>query len=226
MIVGAHGTPPGAVLAVETAYLLVVRGVHAEATGTLAQDGMSDFMARALKWIVRAVRTIVSGVDEDLHKLPGIDMAKAAGSQKIVNAFQTRNVNLIKTVATQHLSKVQDVLQQNSGVHVKGLTSKLQETLGVSESRAKLWARDQTLKLHADIVQSKHESLGIVEYNWRTSKDGTVRHDHAMLEGKRFRYDAPPVVNTSRVAQGAPERRRNPGKDYECRCHADPVLPA
>jgi SPP1 gp7 family putative phage head morphogenesis protein len=213
--------------AVEQAYLLVLREVHADATAEV-QDAAAvrkGWLARALAWVTKATSTIKSSVDEDLHTLPTVAGARLAGTQELVSQFRTRNVNLIKTVAAEHVATVDRIVRENSGTHVTGLTAKLQESLQVSESKAKFWAVDQTLKLHADIVQTQHERLGIEEYDWITSKDGTVRDDHARLEGQRFRYDDPPVTNASEVAKGRPERRRNPGKDYRCRCHADPVLP-
>jgi SPP1 gp7 family putative phage head morphogenesis protein len=164
-------------------------------------------------------------VDEDLHTLPTVAGARLAGTQELVQQFRTRNVNLIKTVAAEHVATVDRIVRENSGTHVKGLTAKLQETLQVSESKAKFWAVDQTLKLHADIVQTQHARLGIEEYDWKTSEDGTVRDDHDKLKNKRYRYDNPPVTNASEVAKGRPARHCNPGKDYRCRCHADPVLP-
>jgi SPP1 gp7 family putative phage head morphogenesis protein len=214
------------------AYLLAVRETHA---ALLAEHHVQDaaakggWLARALAWVKRATSTIKSAVDEDLSSVPTVQGARLAGTQELVNQFRTRNVNLIKTVAAEHVAKVDAVLRTDAaatgGTHVKGLTAKLQETLQVSESKAKFWAVDQTLKLHADIVQTQHERLGIEEYEWKTSEDGTVRHDHDILKNKRYRYDDPPITNASEVAAGRPARKRNPGKDYRCRCHADPVLP-
>jgi SPP1 gp7 family putative phage head morphogenesis protein len=218
----------------QQAYLLVLREVHSELVGSAAiQDAAAvrkGWLARALAWVTKATGTIKSSVDEDLHTLPTVQGARLAGTQELVQQFRTRNVNLIKTVAAEHVAKVDAVLRADAestgGTHVKGLTAKLQETLQVSESKAKFWAVDQTLKLHADIVQTQHERLGIEEYDWKTSEDGTVRDDHDKLKNKRYRYDNPPVTNASEVAKGRPARRCNPGKDYRCRCHADPVLPA
>jgi SPP1 gp7 family putative phage head morphogenesis protein len=212
----------------QEAYLIVMRGVHAELIGRYVQDSSgvkSSWIKRAMAWVRRAVGTIQSSVDEDAKKLPSIPQAKVAGGAAAVRAFETRNAGLIKTIAAEHTQRVADVVREAGGAHVKGLAAKLQLEFAISESKAKFWARDQTLKLHADIVQSKHQQLGITHYVWRTSQDGTVRHDHSELNGKTFAYSDPPVVNASRVARGEAPRKRNPGKDYECRCHADPVLP-
>ncbi len=228
VVVQARGAPPGAVLAMQEAYLVVLRGVHAELVSRYVQDAAQSgrsWLRSAMNWIRRAVGTIQSSVDEDVSKLPGISQAKVAGGAAAVKSFETRNASLIKTIAAEHTQKVADIVAESGGAHVKGLAAKLQGAFDISESKAKFWARDQTLKLHADIVQSKHQSLGITHYVWVTSKDGTVRHDHSILEGKTFAYASPPITNASEVAAGRPARRNPPGKDYQCRCHADPVLP-
>jgi len=226
LVVAARGAPQGAVNAMIEAYMIVLRGVHADLLRRYVEDGVRpSWMRRALAWVQRAVRTIQTSVDEDLSKLPAIPQAKVAGGVELVRSFETRNAGLIKTIAAEHTQRVADVVREAGGAHVKGLATKLQDEFGVSESKAKLWARDQTLKLHADIVQTKHQSLGITQYVWRTSEDGTVRHDHSLLAGKTFSYASPPITNASEVAKGRPPRHCNPGKDYECRCHADPILP-
>lgn len=220
-VVRARGAPPAALAIMARAYLLVLRAVHATVAAQV-QDAASAPAGKsktAAKLIDQAVRGIQSSVDADLKRLPGIDPSKVAGGELLVRQFRARNVGLIKTIAKEHLSRVDAVIAEHGGLHVKGLAKKLQEAIGVSEARAKFWARDQTLKLHADVVETKHKSLGIVEYVWRTSQDGTVRPDHADLEGKTFKYDDPPVVD-QRTG-----RRENPGHDFNCRCHGDPVLP-
>jgi SPP1 gp7 family putative phage head morphogenesis protein len=220
-VVRAKGAPPGALDWMIRAYLLVLRAVHAQLVTQYVQDAAAGprVPAAALAMIDRATRTIQTSVDEDLKRIPRINMAKVAGGESLVQAFRKRNVGLIRTIGAEHLARVEAVVQGEGARHVKGLAGALQDALGVSESRARFWARDQTLKLHADVVETKHRSLGIVEYIWRTSEDGTVREDHDRLKGKRFKYAEPPIVD-KRTG-----RRENPGKDFQCRCHADPVLP-
>lgn len=89
----------------------------------------------------------------------------------------------------------------------------------VTQSRAELIARDQVLKLNAEVTQKRHEAAGIVEFVWSTSRDERVRPDHKVLEGKRYRYDDPPVVDRRRGTRGLP------GIHFQCRCVAIPVIP-
>ena len=167
--------------------------------------------------IDQTVAGTLAHVRSNTNRLPGIQ-PNPPGGEAAVREFRRRNVRLIRTIAAEHLAEVERIFAERGNLHPEQLRKLLQERLGVSERQARLWARDQTLKLAADVTQAKHEALGITEYEWRTSRDGNVRAMHAKLHGRKFDYSKPPVTN---------ERgdRNNPGRDYQCRCHGDPVLP-
>lgn len=130
-----------------------------------------------------------------------------------VEQLTTANVALIKSVHSQYLDKVQNAVLQ---AQIKGelnadLANKIKQIGGVTESRAKLIARDQSAKVNAALTRARHEELGITHYRWSTSGDERVRDSHAELDGKIFAYDSPPEVG-------------NPGDDFNCRCVAVPVF--
>lgn len=56
-------------------------------------------------------------------------------------------------------------------------------------------------------------------YVWRVPPGfaSRTRPDHLRLNGQRFRWDDPPVVDTRTGARG------HPGHDPRCRCYAEPV---
>jgi SPP1 gp7 family putative phage head morphogenesis protein len=195
-------------LAVEAA----IRAWFAEHRG-LVQDAAPR--RRAAELVDQAVRSIESSVNEEMQPVERIQGARAAGGAQLLEAFRSRNVSLIVTVGEETKTRLDGALKKWGNLHVNDLTAKLLEVSDVSRARARFWARDQTLKLAASVTRAKHESLGIVEYVWRTSGDGTVRPSHDALDGKTFRYDDPPETGTG---------VHNPGEDYQCRCHADPVL--
>lgn len=154
------------------------------------------------------------------------DVARVIGlkSERIttthaVDAWRRQNVDLITRMTSEQLDQVADVLDRFSGRNAFDVADELQKTFSFTRSRAELIARDQILKLNASITQDAHRQAGIEEYIWSTSKDSSVRDSHEKLDGRRFRYDDPPVVDerTGRTA--------NPGEDYQCRCVAIPVLP-
>src|SRR5690606_28516763 len=66
----------------------------------------------------------------------------------------------------------------------------------------------------------RQRKAGVEEYEWHTTGMGSVRENHAKLNGKRFRYDDPPMGG------GTTEHERgNPGEGIGCMCQAIPVIP-
>lgn len=104
------------------------------------------------------------------------------------------------------------------GVRVEEIRARIEERMGVVQSRAELIARDQTLKLYGQIQEARQVDAGIEEYTWSTSQDERVRSRHTELEGTTQRWDTPPIVDPRTG------RREHPGGDFQCRCAAIPIL--
>jgi SPP1 gp7 family putative phage head morphogenesis protein len=185
---------------------------------------------KELGMIERAAQSIRSNVETSLERVPGIDRAKLLhGGQARIVKFRERNARLITEIGKQHLDRVAKLLESSdvASLHVKGIAEKLQAAFDISESRAEFWARDQTLKLNAEVTKDRQTSVGIEEYFWRDSGDEAVRLRHKELaemsnRGIAFRWDDPPPIVSE---PGQPERRAHPGGDYQCRCTAEPKLP-
>ena len=171
----------------------------------------------AVETIVESViRRVSSDVDANLRRIPGIDPKSLVGARRL-NELRDENVSLIKDATEKQIATVRKVLTENSTLSRDALRAKIQETTGASKAKADLWARDQTLKLNAEITKERHLAAGISEYVWTTSGDERVRDFHDDLNGQTFSWDDPPVTN---------ERgdRNHPGEDYQCRCIAYPVI--
>lgn len=154
--------------------------------------------------------------------VPGVARGALLSKPKALAQFTTRNAGLIKGLASFSSDRVAKVVQGASGKHVNTLQREFQQAFGVTESRARLWARDQTLKLHAQITRERHLQLGIDRYYWTDSNDERVRDVHAELAeasdtGTTYDYKRPPIMSED-------GRRGNPGEDYQCRCTAYPAL--
>lgn len=145
-----------------------------------------------------------------------------------IDQFRAENVRLIKNITDDQSRSVETVLRRTlrTGRRAEDIESEIQGSLGVSESRARLIARDQILKLNGELTQLRHREAGVEEYLWSTSRDERVRGnplapdssgDHFHLEGKKFRWDSPPIVDSK-------GRRAHPGEDFQCRCVAIPVI--
>lgn len=136
------------------------------------------------------------------------------GVEDKIKEFRAQNIALIDKAANAYADDVEAVLgdPDNYGIRVEDLKSKLVERGNVSESRAELIARDQTLKLNGQLNELRQTNAGIESYVWSTSHDERVRPDHAELDGQEFRWSDPPEPG-------------HPGQDINCRCVALAVLP-
>jgi len=139
-----------------------------------------------------------------------------------------------KYVSEEQIPKLRQAVQDNvfSGIRRENLIKSFQENYGASYNKAKFWAHQETNLMMAKYKESKYVAAGIPEYKWTCVhmphqknpnaiyKPGEVRYSHGILEGKIFSWTDPPVT----TAPDQPQRRNNPGQDYNCRCFAIPVL--
>ena len=157
-------------------------------------------------------------VSTNLKNQTGIDLSAYLRNNpnvvERVNELTVSNIQLIKSIRTQYLDKVQNAVMQAmvQGALNKDLGEQLKKLGKDAESRAMLIARDQSSKLNAALTRARHEEVGIKKYMWSTSGDERVRASHAEKDGKIFEYTNPPADTG------------NPGHDVNCRCVAIPVL--
>lgn len=157
-------------------------------------------------------------VSKNLKNQTGIDLSAYLGNSpriaEKVNAMTTANVQLIKSIRSQYLDKVQNAVTQAmvNGTLNKDLVQQIKDIGKTTEKRAIFIARDQSSKLNAALTQARHEDVGITKYTWSTSGDERVRESHAEKEGQVFEYANPPADTG------------HPGHDFNCRCVAIPYL--
>lgn len=140
---------------------------------------------------------------------PGLDL----GLESEIAKRRDENIQLVVKAGRSYAEDVRKVFSapENVGLRVEELKAQLQERGDVSESRAELIARDQTLKVNGAITEIRQRAAGVDRYVWSTSLDERVRPEHAALEGQTFSWDSPPAVG-------------HPGEDFQCRCVAVPVI--
>lgn len=148
-----------------------------------------------------------------------VDMVEAWAPQKLVDASQT-SADLIVTLARDGVEDVRAHALNAiaTGARHETVAKLLEKRLGVTESHAKLLARDQISKIVSDFEQERQVRAGITRYEWRTLNDGRVRERHEELRGKIFSWDDPPIINEKTGERG------HPGDDYQCRCYASPIF--
>lgn len=175
---------------------------------------------------LQEVADAVAGASRDVwarqvKAATGVDLpAEEPALGSIFAAFRKENLALITSLAQDKASRVRDILvDAGAGTRVEEIARSIRESTDATRSRANLIARDQVLKLNAQVTQTRHEAAGVSEYRWSTSNDERVRKSHKDLDGTRHAYDAPPVVD---YRTG---RRAHPGEDFQCRCIAEPIIP-
>jgi SPP1 gp7 family putative phage head morphogenesis protein len=165
-------------------------------------------------------------VENQVQAIAEVQIASVLpGGQEMADHFVDTNVDLISSIGEQLHSQVSQIVRQGLtiGQRPEAMAADIQERFGVSRSRADFIARDQTLKAYGQVTEERHKALGIDKFIWRTSKDERVRgnptglypprpkqHNHWELEGQVFEYAKAPYGG--------------PGRDYQCRCTAEPYL--
>lgn len=123
------------------------------------------------------------------------------------------NIDLIKSIPEQYFEKLGDAVGKNMerGMRFEDLAKEIERIGDVTESRAKLIARDQTSKMNGAFNEARQTSLGIDRYVWQTSGDERVREEHQANDGQVFNWNDPPATG-------------HPGEDINCRCVAVPYF--
>jgi len=135
-----------------------------------------------------------------------------------------QNTSLIKSIPTQYLSKVEQIVRSGvmAGTAPRELAKQIKAVADVTDRRSKIIARDQIGKANAELTQHRQTDLGVKGYKWRTAKDERVRGNpggrfpnavpsHYAREGKTFSWNEAPSGG-------------HPGMAVLCRCFADPVF--
>jgi SPP1 gp7 family putative phage head morphogenesis protein len=139
----------------------------------------------------------------------------------ILNATVTENVGLIKSIPAQYLSGVQGAVMRSitTGNGMQELVPYLQKHKGITLRRARMIARDQTVKSFSALSRARMQKIGVKEYIWRhTAGSRHPRKLHIELDGQVCKYDDPPII------QYDPEVRGHPGQLINCICRQQPIL--
>lgn len=150
-------------------------------------------------------------------------------SAGLLNRKTVENINLITKMQKNQLAGIRSAVFANfrgdEFPFGRSLIEQIIHIGNVSDSRARLIARDQTNKLNGTLNQVRQTGLGIKEYRWMTSRDervvgtpgglyprGTRRHnDHFERHRVIFRWDSPPPDG-------------HPGIPIQDRCRANPII--
>ena len=174
--------------------------------------------------------------DRQAGKMFGIDLKGALASsgkavQDQLEIDRQLNASLIKSVATEFKQEIADTIMANvqSGERSTNLITQIKERYHVSQSRAKLIARDQTSKLNGSLVKARSEALGAKTYIWSCVMDERAREDHKAMNGKLCRFDDRTVYSddggkTWKKRKQIGGEEAHPTEAVNCRCAALPIV--
>jgi uncharacterized protein with gpF-like domain len=136
----------------------------------------------------------------------------------ILQATIQQNVGLIKSIASEHLSKVQGLVMRSvqAGRDIGGLTKDIEEQFGITRRRAVLIARTQNALATSSMNKARSLEVGITEAIWLHSHGGrTPRLSHQRADGKRYEISKGMFLDGEWL---------QPGQAINCRCLAKPII--
>ncbi|WP_261371811.1 phage head morphogenesis protein [Yersinia aldovae] len=162
------------------------------------------------------------------HEAFGIDLSGMLGDgavrEKMDDAVR-ENVGLITSIQTDFINDIGEKVFGNllEGGRSENLISIIRERGGVTLSRAKFIARDQTSKLNAELTEARSNALGLDVYEWSGTGDERERDSHLVLNRMLCKYSDPTVYSgdggkTWKKRSGIGAFEGKPGEDYQCRC--------
>lgn len=142
-----------------------------------------------------------------LQAIPSIHPSET-GLDVIVAQARDTNIRLVEAAGRAYAADVRAVFDdpENWDLSVDELRARLVSRGNVSESRADLIARDQTLKLSSAMARARMLNAGVSEYTWSGVLDRRERDSHRELEGQHFSWHGTTPIGY------------HPGEDYQCRC--------
>lgn len=125
-----------------------------------------SFLARLEDLAGRVVSHSRGQWESQLKAAMGVNLTAAEPDlEPTIERFRDENVKLITSLADEKVTRVRDILTDaGPGTRVEEIAKSIREMGDVTRSRAELIARDQVLKLNAEVTQKRHEAAGVVEF--------------------------------------------------------------
>lgn len=186
-------------------------------TANTVKDKVSGIASALAQTVVSKQGELSDGqLSAMIQQRTGIDFSGLMSDSVLKEAVDeavAANIALINSIPQQYLDRVEQAVMASlqAGTLNDTLADELKKIKGVTDSRAKLIARDQLGKINSRLSQIRQQSLGITHYFWSTSHDERVRDRHRRWDGDLIAWDNPPIDG-------------HPGQAIQCRCTAIPDL--
>lgn len=182
------------------------------------------------KFFDSAIMRIDHRIDKSMKGLVVTPELTKEQRNKISEGYTNNLEKYIKDFTEKETLELREKMRKNylKGQRYEGMVSTIQKSYGVSQRKAEFLARQETSLMMVEFKKVRYQDAGVNKYIWTcvsNNKDkspqqntpGNVRYFHAILDGKTFSWNNPPITD----AKGS---RNNPGGDFGCRCYARPVL--
>ena len=176
-------------------------------------------------------------VERDFNAtLKGITVAPELTKEqrsRIAKEWQTNMKLYIKDWTKKEIIELRKNMQESvfSGNRYETAIKTIKKSYGVSETKAKFLARQETGLLMAKFKESRYVETGIKKYIWKCvtgTEAHPVRKTHKECDNKIFTWDNPNELGKdgrpNPNGQHKPGANKNPGEDYNCRCYAKPIV--
>ncbi len=167
-----------------------------------------------------AIKSVSEGFDHVARSMTVKPTLSEKSKEDMAKNYSTNLDLWVKKFTEREILELREIAEENAqkGVRAEFLADKIRRRFGVSASKAKFLAQQETSLFMSKFRAQRFGDAGVKRYIWRTSGDVKVRSDHKKLNGRIFSYTDPPVVDE------ATGRKGNPGEDYGCRCVDQPIL--
>jgi hypothetical protein len=179
---------------------------------------LRDWSARAETWHRGKWRgAVLAGTGIDPQTMLG-----PSDVSETVQAFVSRNVQLIRSVSDETRSRVSDIVLRGYAARVplRTVAKEMSEAVDLGRKRALRIASDQNSKLAARLDQARQEQAGISEFAWHHSAKRHPRPWHQARNGKHYDWSTLHEVGGSDQIQPGD----NAGEPPFCGCRSRAVI--
>lgn len=146
--------------------------------------------------------------------------------EPLLRRYMDDQVGLITSLPLHAAKRIQNMVLENlktGKYRSKGLARIIEETWGVSKSKAQLIARTEISRMSTGLERARSESIGLDWYIWRSTKDIRLRESHKFMDGVVIKWSDPP--NPEKLSgKNKPYGAYHAGSTFNCRCYADPII--
>lgn len=173
----------------------------------------------------KEIYRVTKDIDETLKAITVMPELSDQNRREIASGWANNMKLTIQDFANDEIQKLRLDVSNNAfrGIRYEALVKDIQKSYGVTASKAKFLARQETNLLLTELKKTRYLEAGVDEYQWICvvgSPAHPVRDQHKKLDRQFFSWHNPPITSEP----GEPERRNHPGQDFNCRCRAKPIV--